>query len=97
MRAKWRKAIWAILALQLLLWHIFFLVNNMWPDYFVNRVVNHFGLPYVLYLYWKKLAVLISHIGSTRNGITLLELYTVSQALHQSVKHRFGNRYQREP
>lgn len=59
MRAKWRKAIWAILALQLLLWHILFLENNMWPDYFVNRVVNHFGLPYVLYLYWKKLAVLI--------------------------------------
>ena len=59
MRAKWRKAIWAILALQLLLWHILFLENNMWPDYFVNRVVNHFGLPYVLYLYWKKLAVLV--------------------------------------
>ena len=64
MRAKWRKAIWAILALQLLLWHIFFLGNNMWPDYFVNRVVNHFGLPYVLYLYWKKLAVLILLISA---------------------------------
>ena len=59
MRAKWRKAIWAILALQFLLWHLLFLENNMWPDYFVNRVVNHFNLPYLLYLHWKKLAVLI--------------------------------------
>ena len=59
MRAKWRKAIWAILALQLLLWHLLFLGNNMWPDYFVNRVINYFDLPYVLYLHWKKLAVLI--------------------------------------
>lgn len=57
MRAKWRKAIWAILALQLLLWHLLFLENNTWLDYFINRVVNHFGLPYLLYLHWKKLAV----------------------------------------
>ncbi|MDE7428868.1 MAG: M56 family metallopeptidase, partial [Lachnospiraceae bacterium] len=28
MRAKWRKAIWAILALQLLLWHLLFLEKN---------------------------------------------------------------------
>lgn len=59
MRAKWRKAIWAILAIQLLLWHLLFLGNNMWLDYFVNRVVNHFDLPYLLYLHWKKLAVMI--------------------------------------
>ena len=51
MRAKWRKAIWAILALQLLLWHLLFLENNRWLDYFINRVVNHFGLPYQLYLH----------------------------------------------
>lgn len=55
MRAKWRKAIWAILALQLLLWHLLFLENNMWLDYSVNRVVNYFGLSYLLYLYWKSL------------------------------------------
>ena len=59
MRAKWRKAIWAILALQLLLWHLLFLENNTHLDYFVNRVVNHFGLSYHLYFHWKKLAVLI--------------------------------------
>lgn len=59
MRAKWRKAIWAILALQLLLWHLLFLGKNMWMDYFVSRAVNHFGLPYLLYFHWKKLALLI--------------------------------------
>lgn len=59
MRAKWRKAIWAILALQLLLWHLLFLEKNMWLDSFANRVVNHFDLPYLLYLYWKRLAIFI--------------------------------------
>ncbi|MDE6389585.1 MAG: hypothetical protein K2L82_17545 [Lachnospiraceae bacterium] len=64
MRAKWRKVIWAILALQLLLWHFLFLGKNMWLDYFVNRVVNHFGLPYLLYPQWKKLAVLIWFVSA---------------------------------
>lgn len=59
MRAKWRKAIWAILALQLLLWHMLFLEKNTHLDYFVNRVVNHFGLSYHLFFHWKKLAILI--------------------------------------
>ena len=59
MRAKWRKVIWAILALQLLLWHLLFLENNTHLDYFVNRVVNHFGLSYHLFFHWKKLAILI--------------------------------------
>ena len=59
MRAKWRKVIWAILALQLLLWHLLFLENNTHLDYFVNRVVSHFGLSYYLYFHWKKLAILI--------------------------------------
>lgn len=58
MRAKWRKAIWAILALQLLLWHVLFLGKNIRLDYFVLRVVSHFGLPSMLYTYWKRLAVL---------------------------------------
>lgn len=59
MRAKWRKVIWAILALQLLLWHLLFLEKNTHLDYFVNRVVNHFGLSYHLFFHWKKLAILI--------------------------------------
>ena len=59
MRAKWRKVIWAILALQLLLWHLLFLENNTHLDYFVNRVVSHFGLSYHLYFHWKKLVILI--------------------------------------
>ena len=59
MRAKWRKVIWAILALQLLLWHLLLLENNTHLDYFVNRVVSHFGLSYYLYFHWKKLAILI--------------------------------------
>lgn len=58
MRAKWRKAIWAILALQLLLWHVLFLEKNIRLDYYVLRVVSHFGLPSLLYTYWKRLAVL---------------------------------------
>ncbi|MDE7283394.1 MAG: hypothetical protein K2N85_07420, partial [Lachnospiraceae bacterium] len=59
MRAKWRKIIWAILALQLLLWHYLFLEDNMYLDYFVNKVISHFGLSYHLYFHWKKLAILI--------------------------------------
>ena len=54
-----RKVIWAILALQLLLRHLLFLENNTHLDYFVNRVVGHFGLSYHLYFHWKKLAILI--------------------------------------
>lgn len=57
MRAKWRKVIWAVLAVQLLLWHLLFLENNTWLDYFINRAVNHFGLSYRLYFHWKELAV----------------------------------------
>ena len=64
MRAKWRKVIWAILALQLLLWHLLFLENNTHLDYFVNRVVGHFGLSYHLYFHWKKLAILIWFISA---------------------------------
>ncbi len=59
MRAKWRKAIWAILALQLLLWHVLFLQKNTELDYLANRFVNHLNLPYPLYLHWKKLATLV--------------------------------------
>ncbi len=59
MRAKWRKAIWAILALQLLLWHVLFLQKNMELNYLVNRFVNHFNLPYLLYLHWRKLTALV--------------------------------------
>lgn len=62
MRAKWRKAIWAILAVQLFLLHLlfieYFLRNAFQLDYFIRRVVNHFGLPYVLYSRWKQLVVL---------------------------------------
>lgn len=59
MRAKWRKVIWAILALQILLWHLLFLENNTRLDYFINRVVNHFNMPYALYFHWRKLALCV--------------------------------------
>ena len=62
MRAKWRKAIWAILAVQLFLLHLLFiekfLQNAYRLNYFIGKVVGHFGLPYVLYNRWKQLAVL---------------------------------------
>jgi len=62
MRAKWRKAIWAILAVQLFLLHLlfmeYFLRNAYQLDYLIRRAVDYFGLPYVLYNRWKKLAVL---------------------------------------
>ncbi|MBD5458171.1 MAG: M56 family metallopeptidase [Lachnospiraceae bacterium] len=62
MRAKWRKVIWAILAVQLFLLHLLFaeyvLRNAYRLDSFIWRAVNHFGLPYVLYGRWKQLAVL---------------------------------------
>ncbi|MCM1122957.1 MAG: hypothetical protein NC416_10265 [Eubacterium sp.] len=64
MRAKWRKVIWAILALQLLLWHILFLEKNMTLDYLANRFVNHFNLPYLFYLHWRKLTVFIWMISA---------------------------------
>ncbi len=59
MRAKWRKAIWAVLALQLLLWHVLLLEKSVRLDYFVNRIVDRLGLPYLCYLHWKRLAVVI--------------------------------------
>ncbi len=62
MRAKWRKAIWAILAVQLFLLHLlfmeYFLRNAYQLDYLIRRAVDYFGLPYVLYNRWKQLAVL---------------------------------------
>lgn len=62
MRAKWRKAIWAILAVQLFLLHLLFmekfLRNAYRLDYLISRAVGHFGLPYALYGRWKQLAVL---------------------------------------
>ncbi|MCM1039387.1 MAG: hypothetical protein NC434_08690 [Ruminococcus sp.] len=64
MRAKWRKAIWAILAVQLLLWHLLFLENNRGLDYLLNRVVNHFNLPFLLYLHWKRLALFVWFVSA---------------------------------
>lgn len=62
MRAKWRKTIWAILAVQLFLLHLLFmekfLQNAYRLDYIIRRVVDHFGLPHVLYSGWKQLVVL---------------------------------------
>ena len=43
MRAKWRKMIWAILAVQLFLVHLM-IFQSWYLDYFVYRAVRHFGL-----------------------------------------------------
>lgn len=59
MRAKWRKIIWAILAVQLLLLHLLFLERTYRIGNYVNRAVRHFGLPEFLYARWKQLAVLV--------------------------------------
>lgn len=63
MRAKWRKIIWAILAVQLLLFHLLFLEkylrNSHGLDYQIARVVNHFGLPYFLYEEWRQSVVFV--------------------------------------
>ncbi|MDD3368115.1 MAG: M56 family metallopeptidase [Lachnospiraceae bacterium] len=57
MSAKWRKAIWLMLIIQLYLFHGF-LILNMWRmDYLAGKVVNHFSLPYVLYDNWKYLTI----------------------------------------
>lgn len=58
MRAKWRKIIWAILALQLLLLHVTFLERNERLDFLIGRAVGHFGLPFFLYQRWRLLAAL---------------------------------------
>lgn len=61
MRAKWRKIIWVILALQLLLLHLLFLdqVFGIYSlDFFISRAVRHFGLPSFLAARWKQLVVL---------------------------------------
>ncbi len=61
MRAKWRKVIWAILAVQLFLLHLllmeYFMRNAYRLDSFILRAVRHFELPYVLYSRWKQLVV----------------------------------------
>ena len=43
MRAKWRKIIWAILAVQLLLVHLM-IFQSWYLGYFMYRAVRHFGL-----------------------------------------------------
>lgn len=61
MRAKWRKIIWVILAVQLLLLHLLFLdkVFGIYSlDFFISRAVRHFGLPSFLAARWKQLVVL---------------------------------------
>jgi len=55
MRAKWRKIIWGILAVQLLLWHVLFVLDNDSLDFLVYRAVRHFGMSYFFYESWKKL------------------------------------------
>lgn len=56
MRAKWRKPIWAILAVQLLLLQLLFL-NSDSLDWFCYRVIRHFGMPYLFYDRWRQLVL----------------------------------------
>ena len=56
MRAKWRKIIWAILAVQLFLVHLM-IFQNWYLSYFMDRVVRHFGLSGLAYINWNKLAI----------------------------------------
>ena len=56
MRAKWRKIIWAILAVQLFLVHLM-IFQNRYLSYFMDRVVWHLGLYRLSYINWNKLAV----------------------------------------
>lgn len=64
MRAKWRKIIWAILAVQLLLLHLLFWENLLRTsnaltfEYLLGRIVSRFGLPYLLYNKWRQLVIL---------------------------------------
>ena len=58
MRAKWRKIIWAILAVQLLFVHLLVL-QSWYLSSFLNRVTRHFGLFGMAYINWNKLAVYI--------------------------------------
>ncbi|MCM1175535.1 MAG: hypothetical protein NC341_10850 [Blautia sp.] len=68
MRAKWRKAIWAILAVQLLLMHLLFmdkvLRNAYRLDYLIGKAVGRLGLPYVLYNRWRYLVIAVWLISS---------------------------------
>lgn len=63
MRAKWRKIIWAILAVQLLLLHLLFWENLLRTsnaltfEYLLGRIVSRFGLPYLLYNKWRQLVI----------------------------------------
>ena len=63
MRAKWRKIIWAILAVQLLSAHFLFLekmLRDFWQlDYLIGRAVDRFGFPPVLYGNWRSAAVFV--------------------------------------
>ncbi|MCH5342523.1 MAG: hypothetical protein J1E64_00690 [Acetatifactor sp.] len=56
MRAKWRKIIWAILAVQLLLVHL--MILQSWQlKYYLNRATAHFGWSRWSYINWNKLAI----------------------------------------
>ena len=56
MRAKWRKIIWAILAIQLLLVHLM-IFQSRYLSYFMDRVIWHFGLSGLAFINWNKLAI----------------------------------------
>ena len=56
MRAKWRKIIWAILAIQLLLIHLM-IFQSRYLSYFMDRVIWHFDLSGLAFINWNKLAI----------------------------------------
>ncbi len=67
MRAKWRKILWGILALQLLLWHVLLLLDNDKLDFLVYRAARHFGVP-SFYDGWKGLVVVCWLAGAVLAG-----------------------------
>lgn len=56
MRAKWRKIIWAILAVQLLLVHLMIL-QSWYLSYFLDRASYHLGLFRLSTINWGKLGL----------------------------------------
>ena len=56
MRAKWRKIIWAILAVQLLLIHLMIL-QSWYVSYFLDRATYHLGLFRSSAINWSKLGL----------------------------------------
>ena len=56
MQAKWRKIIWAIMSVQLLLVHII-IFQSWYLNYYLSRIAYHFGFIRLSFINWNKVII----------------------------------------